>query len=98
MAGNLRASVLGDRLVTEDDTGDLDLLLDPPATMIGKARIVVPDNPRPVEARCEAPQELARVRREAVAAKIVMEGIAKAKDALGACPLNSGSESAQGRV
>ena len=62
MAGDFRPRLVADGFVAKDDAADLDLLLDASAAMVGEARIVVADDPRPVEPGGELGQQLARAR------------------------------------
>ena len=49
MAGDLRPGFAAHRLVAQDDAGNFDLFGDAAAAMVGEARIVVADDPAPVE-------------------------------------------------
>src|SRR5438309_5901649 len=78
MAGDLGARLLAPRFVAEDDAAKLDLFGDAAAAMIGEARIVVADDPAPVEARGESRQQAAGAGIESVAAESVVETVAEA--------------------
>ena len=49
MAGDFGPRIVADGLVTEDDPAELDLVDEASATMIREARIMVADDPGPVE-------------------------------------------------
>ena len=51
MAGDFRPRVVADGFMAQDDSAELDLVLDPAAAMVGEARVVVADDPCPVEPR-----------------------------------------------
>src|SRR6185369_6489915 len=77
MARDLRAGLAALRLVAEHDAPKLNLILDAPAAMVGKAGIVVADNPGPVEAGREGGQQGSCARIQPVAAKAVVEAVAE---------------------
>ena len=68
--------------MAKDDAGYLAFLLDPAAAMVGEARVVVADDPDPVEARRQRQQQLARGGGEPVAAEAVVEAVAEAIERL----------------
>ena len=50
------AWVVADRLVPQDDAAKFDFLGEAAAAVIGEAGVVVADDPRPVQPRCEVAQ------------------------------------------
>ena len=62
MAGDFGPRLAAHGFVAKDDPGDLDLVRDPAAAMVGEAGIVVADDPRPVE-RARSARSAARGRR-----------------------------------
>ena len=98
VAGNFRPRIAADRFVAKDDPAELDLLLDAAAAMVGKARIVIADDPRPVELRGQSGQKRARVRRQPVAAEAVVEAVAEAIEPLRAGALDLERQRAQRRL
>jgi len=98
MAGNLRPRLVALCFVAEDDPAEFDLLGDAPAAMVGETRIVVADDPCPVETRGERRQQLARARVEAITAEAIVEAVTEAIEAGRARPLDLTSERGQRRV
>ena len=69
--------------MTEDETGDLDLFPQLPTAMVGEARIVIAEDPRPVEAPGEGEEHCPGRFGQAVAAELVVEAVAEAVEPLG---------------
>ena len=88
MARHFGPRVAAHRFVAEDDPGDLDLVGELAAAMIGEAGIVVADDPGPVEAARQIGQQCAGVGRQPIAAEAVVEAVAQAIEALRAGPLD----------
>ena len=61
MARHFGTRVAALRLVPQDNSGEFYLILDPAAAMVGEARVVVADDPRPVEPACQFDQQFAGV-------------------------------------
>ena len=57
MAGDFWPRLPDDGLVTKDHARDVAFLFDPAAAMIGKAGIVIADDPDPVDLRRQAQQQ-----------------------------------------
>ena len=99
MAGHFRARVAAHRFVAKDDPGNLQLVGQAAAAMVGEAGIVVADDPDPVELRRSfAVSKIARRGGQSVAAEAVVEAVAEAVDALGAGPLHLARQRRQRRV
>src|SRR4051794_40172211 len=78
MARHLGPRVVAYSLGAQHEAADLGLLHQRTAAVIGKARIVVADDPRPVEAAGEVAQQRPRVCRQTVAAEAVVKAVAEA--------------------
>ena len=98
MAGDFRARVVALGFVAEDDSADLDLVRDPAAAMVGESRVVVADDPGPVEPRREAPSAVRGRRPAGGRSRTVVEAVAKAIEASRAAALDLGGERRQRRV
>ena len=98
MAGDFGARVIADDLVAEYDAGDLDFFLKLAAAMVGEARVVVADDPGPVEPAGELGQQCASLVGQALAAECVVEAVAEAEQPPGAGALDLGGKRAQRRV
>ena len=98
MAGDFRPRLVANGFVAEDDSAELDLVRDAAAAMVGEARIVVADDPGPVELRGEFGQQFARARRQPIAAEAVVEAVAEAIEARRAGALDLGGERGQRRM
>jgi hypothetical protein len=98
MAGHFRAWVGSVGFVAQDDPGDRDLVHKPAAAMIGKAGIVVADDPRPVEAGRQPFEQRPGVGREPLATEPVVEAVAEAVEPSRAGTLDLAREPAQRRV
>lgn len=85
-------------LVAKNDPRNDQFVLEPTAAMISKTRVVIAQNPDPVEAGGEIAQQLARVPREALATEPVMKAVAEAEEPLGACRLDGASQRAERRL
>ena len=59
VARHFRARIAADRFMAQDDPGDLDLLDQSAAAMIGKAGIVVAHDPSPIETLGQFRQQFA---------------------------------------
>ena len=81
VTGHFRAGIVSNRLVAEDDPGDLDFLFELAAAIIGEAGVMIADDPGPVDARGQRLEQVARVRGKTVTAEAVMETVAKAEEA-----------------
>ena len=98
MARDFRAGIAAHGFVAKHDSGDFDLVGKMPAAMVGKARVVVADDPGPVEAGGELGQKRPRVGRQPIAAEAVMEAVAEAIEGVRPGPLDHGRERGQRRV
>src|SRR4051794_3340360 len=98
MARHFRPRFAAHGFVAQDDSAELDLVGDPAAAMVGEARIVVADDPRPVEPRRQLGQKLAGAGGEPVATEAVVEAVAEAEQPGRAGPPNLAGERAQRRV
>src|SRR5258708_6122346 len=92
VAGDFGPRLVAQRLVAKNEAAKLDLLGDAPSAMVGEARIVVADDPRPLEARRERRQQRARAGRQPVAPEAVVEAVAEAVEPACAGSLHLGGE------
>jgi hypothetical protein len=83
MPRDFGADFFAHRLMAQDDAGNFDLFGDAAAAMVGEARIVVADDPRPVDRGGEVGEQSAGIRRQPVAAEAIMEAVAQAIEAFG---------------
>src|SRR4051794_10839955 len=81
--------------MTKDDAARLDFVFEAAPTGVGKAGIVIADDPDPLEASGQSRQQRARVRRQAFAAEAVVEAVAEAIELHSAGLLDLRSEGAQ---
>src|SRR6478752_8648845 len=77
VTGHFRTDLARLRLVAEDDAANFALARKAAAAMVGEARIMVAEEPDPVEIRGQSQQHLARLLRQAVAAEAIMEAVAE---------------------
>jgi len=95
VARHLRSRVVAHGFMAQNDTRDLDLYLQPAAAMIRKARIVIADDPRPIEPVSEIRQQIARLRRQSVAAESVVKAVAETVEPCSAGAFDLGSQRGQ---
>ena len=81
MARDFRPRLVAHGLVAKHDSGDFDLIGELPAAMVGEARVVVADDPGPVERAGELGQQGAGAGRQPIAAEAVVEAVAEAIEA-----------------
>lgn len=75
MTGNFGSTFITKSFVAEDDSAKLDFIFDAAAAMIGEARIVVSDDPGPVEIGCKVQEKVAGVLSEALAPKSIVKAV-----------------------
>ena len=98
VARDFRARVVADRFVAEDHAADFGLLGKRPSAMIGKARVVVADDPHPVEPRGHRREQFARRGGQPVAAEAVVEAVAEAIEPARAALLDIALQRSQRRL
>jgi hypothetical protein len=98
VARDFRATIAPDGFVAKDDAGDLDFAGQPAAARVGEARVMVADNPGPVEAAGEIGEQRASVRWQPVTADAVVEAVAEAEEPSRAGLFDDRGERAQRRL
>src|SRR3954451_22867319 len=98
MARDFRLRVIADGFMAKNDSADFDFVDERAAAMVGESRIVVADDPGPVELRGECAQQFARAWRQSVAAEGIVEAVAEAIEPLRAGTLDLACKSAQRRM
>src|SRR5215213_4034649 len=88
VARDFRPLLVTQCFMAQDDPIKLNLVRDEAAAMVGEARVVVADDPRPLEGRGQSREQCARARIESVAAEAVVETVAEAVEPLGAGALD----------
>src|SRR5947209_9201624 len=98
MAGDFRTPLVADGFVAEDDPAELDLVRDAAAAMVGEVRVMVADDPGPVEPCRQRAQQFAGVCGQPIAAEAVVETVAEAIEPIRAGALDLGRERGQRRM
>lgn len=83
MTRDLRPRVHPISLVAKNDPANYQFFLEPTSAVISKTRIVIAQDPDPVEVRSEIGQQLTRMRREPLATEPIMKTVPEAKETLG---------------
>ena len=95
--GNFRPRLVAHGFVAKDDAADFDLVRDPSAAMVGEARVVVADDPGPVEPRVSS--SAIRARSPAGGrSRTVVKAVAEAEEASGAGSLHLAGKRGQRRM
>lgn len=98
VAAKLRPNFVAAWFMAKHDSRYHKLVLEPAAAMIGKAWIVIANDPNPFEPISETAQKLTCIRRQAVAAETVVEAVAKTVEALRAGAFHLFGQRRQRRV
>ena len=79
MSRKFRTGIVAQCLMAKREAGDMKLLDNSSAAMVDKSRVVIADDPYPVEPGGELLQQGSRVGRQAVAAEPVVKTVAQAE-------------------
>src|ERR1700741_223055 len=96
MSRDLRPHFCPDRLVPENDAANFHFVRNAAAAMVLKARIMVADDPGPVESRSQIRHQRTSARGKPFAAELIVEAVAEAVEPRRPAALGLARERSQG--